>query len=274
MSEPDHEDLHRPGAARAGRERLRALPAHRRAARAAEDARGAGPPRRAAVPDRPPVLGAVAEARVRPRSRRRRRALERGELLAPALRLLRRAVLCLQYVTTAARDARTRWIPWEYQQIRVVLGHGSGFDSPGLPRASPHATPAAVRRRSTGGSSRPGSSSSTLYQRGREHRGALPARRAADRLGRADLGLALSPLRDRRAGARRGHDRHAGHARAGARQADRPAPAAPSCGRRAAGWSSCSTPSASARRHERRGSGRRARAPAPPTSRSTSSAVL
>ena len=24
--------------------------------------------------------------------------------------------------------------PWEYQQIRVVLGHGSGFDSPGFRR--------------------------------------------------------------------------------------------------------------------------------------------
>src|SRR2546429_6019159 len=36
---------------------------HRRAAHPAEDARGAGAPRRAPLPDRAPVLGAVAEAR-------------------------------------------------------------------------------------------------------------------------------------------------------------------------------------------------------------------
>ena len=35
-------------------------------------------------------------------------------------------------------------------------------------------------------------------------RGPLPGRRAADRMGRAHLGVALSPLLDRRAGARRG----------------------------------------------------------------------
>jgi tryptophan 2,3-dioxygenase len=58
--------------------------------------------------------------------------LERGEL-APALRLLRRSVTCLRYVTDQL-EMLNQMDPWEYQQIRVVLGHGSGFDSPGFRR--------------------------------------------------------------------------------------------------------------------------------------------
>jgi tryptophan 2,3-dioxygenase len=50
--------------------------------------------------------------------------------VAAALRLLRRASLCLQYVTTQL-DMLEQMSPWEYQEIRRVLGHGSGFDSPG-----------------------------------------------------------------------------------------------------------------------------------------------
>jgi tryptophan 2,3-dioxygenase len=64
-------------------------------------------------------------------------ALERDDCAA-AIRLLRRAVLCLQYVTTQA-EMLNQMSPWEYQQIRVVLGHGSGFDSPGFRRV-PHVT--------------------------------------------------------------------------------------------------------------------------------------
>src|SRR5207237_69188 len=64
-------------------------------------------------------------------------SLERGPI-APALRLLRRAVLCLQYVTTNL-EMLNQMDPWEYHQIRVVLGHGSGFDSPGFRRV-PHVT--------------------------------------------------------------------------------------------------------------------------------------
>jgi tryptophan 2,3-dioxygenase len=48
-----------------------------------------------------------------------------------ALRLLRRASLCLQY-TIAQLDMLEQMSPWEYQEIRRVLGHGSGFDSPGF----------------------------------------------------------------------------------------------------------------------------------------------
>jgi tryptophan 2,3-dioxygenase len=60
------------------------------------------------------------------------------ERIDPALRLLRRAVLCIQYVI-ANLDMLDHMDPWEYQRIRVVLGHGSGFDSPGFRRV-PHVT--------------------------------------------------------------------------------------------------------------------------------------
>jgi tryptophan 2,3-dioxygenase len=44
---------------------------------------------------------------------------------------MRRAVLALDYVTTSL-EMLEKMSPWEYQEIRVVLGHGSGFDSPGF----------------------------------------------------------------------------------------------------------------------------------------------
>lgn len=53
-----------------------------------------------------------------------------GEIAA-ALRLLRRASLCLDYITRQL-DMLEQMSPWEYQTIRRVLGHGSGFDSPGF----------------------------------------------------------------------------------------------------------------------------------------------
>src|SRR5207302_5096452 len=56
--------------------------------------------------------------------------LRAGELGA-ALRLLRRASLCLQFITRQL-DMLEQMSPWEYQTIRRVLGHGSGFDSPGF----------------------------------------------------------------------------------------------------------------------------------------------
>ena len=58
------------------------------------------------------------------------RLLEQGEL-EPAERLLRRAHLCLDYVL-AQLEMLEALSPWEYQAIRKVLGHGSGFDSPGF----------------------------------------------------------------------------------------------------------------------------------------------
>jgi len=58
------------------------------------------------------------------------RLLEQGELEA-AVRLLRRSLLCLDYVI-AQLEMLEQLSPWEYQAIRRVLGHGSGFDSPGF----------------------------------------------------------------------------------------------------------------------------------------------
>jgi tryptophan 2,3-dioxygenase len=58
--------------------------------------------------------------------------LERGERAA-AVRLLHRAVASIRYITDQI-EMLNEMSPWEYQQIRVVLGHGSGFDSPGFRR--------------------------------------------------------------------------------------------------------------------------------------------
>jgi tryptophan 2,3-dioxygenase len=90
--------------------------------------------------------------------------LEAGELTG-ALRLLRRAVLCLQYVTTQI-EMLNQMDPWEYQQIRVVLGHGSGFDSPGFRRV-----PQVTQRLSKAFDAQlaeAGLELTDLYQRGRE----------------------------------------------------------------------------------------------------------
>ena len=57
------------------------------------------------------------------------RLIEAGDL-AGALRVLDRSALCLRLVI-AQLDMLERMSPWEYQEIRKVLGHGSGFDSPG-----------------------------------------------------------------------------------------------------------------------------------------------
>jgi tryptophan 2,3-dioxygenase len=54
-----------------------------------------------------------------------------GEDLDAAIRLLNRSILCLRFVT-AQLDMLEQMSPWEYQEIRKVLGHGSGFDSPGF----------------------------------------------------------------------------------------------------------------------------------------------
>ena len=48
-----------------------------------------------------------------------------------ANRLLRRANDCMKIVTTAL-DMLEHMSPWEYTEVRKVLGHGSGFDSPGF----------------------------------------------------------------------------------------------------------------------------------------------
>src|SRR5581483_9206501 len=92
-------------------------------------------------------------------------ALEGGDTAA-ATRLLRRAVLCVQYVTTNL-EMLNQMDPWEYQQIRVVLGHGSGFDSPGF-RRIPHATQR-VWKAFERLLNEAGLDLISLYQHGREH---------------------------------------------------------------------------------------------------------
>jgi tryptophan 2,3-dioxygenase len=93
------------------------------------------------------------------------RLIEEGDLQG-ALRLLGRASLCLRFVI-AQLDMLERMSPWEYQEIRKVLGHGSGFDSPGW-RELRHVLPRlgqafhAVRRAA-------GLSIADVYVRGREH---------------------------------------------------------------------------------------------------------
>ena len=88
-----------------------------------------------------------------------------GELGA-ALRLLGRASLCLQFVTRQL-DMLEQMSPWEYQTIRRVLGHGSGFDSPGfrrVPHVTQHVWKAFERLLSDAGLDLV-----SLYQHGREH---------------------------------------------------------------------------------------------------------
>ena len=93
------------------------------------------------------------------------RLLEQKEL-APAERLIRRAVEAVEYVI-GQLDMLEQMSPWEYQAIRKVLGHGSGFDSPGF-RGIRKVTPqlgqafnALVREQ--------GLNIVELYRQGREH---------------------------------------------------------------------------------------------------------
>jgi tryptophan 2,3-dioxygenase len=86
--------------------------------------------------------------------------------LARAIRLLRRSIDCLKRVHDAL-DMLEHLAPWEYTRfVRPVLGHGSGFDSPGfngVRRVSPGLGAAFHElRRETG------LSLVELYQRGRE----------------------------------------------------------------------------------------------------------
>jgi tryptophan 2,3-dioxygenase len=91
--------------------------------------------------------------------------LERGEI-APALRVLRRASLALQLIT-GQLDMLEQMSPWEYQQIRALLGHGSGFDSPGF-RSLRGVVPA-LGQAFTALVQKQGLTLEALYVGGREH---------------------------------------------------------------------------------------------------------
>jgi tryptophan 2,3-dioxygenase len=96
------------------------------------------------------------------------RLLDAGSV-EPALRLLRRAVDCVKTVTSLL-DMLEAMSPWEYTRwIRPVLGHGSGFDSPGfrgVRRVSPPLGDAFHRLRREAGLSL-----ADVYRRGREFEG-------------------------------------------------------------------------------------------------------
>ena len=86
--------------------------------------------------------------------------------LRGALRLLRRSSLCIRFLV-AHLEMLEHMSPWEYQEIRKVLGHGSGFDSPGwveLRRVLPRLQQGfhAERRER-------GLSVADVYVRGRDH---------------------------------------------------------------------------------------------------------
>jgi tryptophan 2,3-dioxygenase len=88
-----------------------------------------------------------------------------GEIAA-ALRLLRRSTLCMQFVTRQL-DMLEQMSPWEYQSIRRVLGHGSGFDSPGFREVRRVTPPLGEAFESALGDA--GLDLVELYVRGREH---------------------------------------------------------------------------------------------------------
>ena len=86
--------------------------------------------------------------------------------IAGALRLLRRASICMRYVTDQL-DMLEQMSPWEYQEIRKVLGHGSGFDSPGVKELRP--AMARLGEAFHAARERAGLTLLDLYVRGREH---------------------------------------------------------------------------------------------------------
>ncbi len=91
--------------------------------------------------------------------------LELGELGA-ATRLLRRSNLCLKLINEQL-EMLEHLAPWEYtSEVRPLLGHGSGFDSPGfreLRRVAPELGQQLSRLRREAGLSLV-----DLYRRGRE----------------------------------------------------------------------------------------------------------
>jgi tryptophan 2,3-dioxygenase len=93
--------------------------------------------------------------------------LLRGGEIGGARRLLRRAHDCMKN-TTVALDMLEHMSPWEYTAlIRPLLGHGSGFDSPGfreVRRVSPILGEAFHRLRRDAGLS-----VLDVYRQGREH---------------------------------------------------------------------------------------------------------
>ena len=85
---------------------------------------------------------------------------------AAALRLLRRSIDCYKLVTVAL-DMLEHMSPWEYTEVRKVLGHGSGFDSPGFRELRRVAKPLGDAFHAA--HERAGLSLVEVYTQGREH---------------------------------------------------------------------------------------------------------
>jgi tryptophan 2,3-dioxygenase len=83
-----------------------------------------------------------------------------------ALRLLRRANDCFKLVTLAL-DMLEHMSPWEYTEVRKVLGHGSGFDSLGFKELRRVAKLLGEQLHAARG--RAGLSLVEVYTEGREH---------------------------------------------------------------------------------------------------------
>jgi tryptophan 2,3-dioxygenase len=83
-----------------------------------------------------------------------------------AIRLLRRAVDGVKIVT-GALDMLEHIDPWEYQAVRKVLGHGSGFDSPGFHGV--HQGSRGLGAAFTAAVGRAGLTLADVYVHGREH---------------------------------------------------------------------------------------------------------
>ena len=86
--------------------------------------------------------------------------------VAAALRLLRRANGAVRYVVGFLEHLELM-SPWEYQEIRRVLGHGSGFDSPGFREVRRVSAP--LYAAFDGLRKERGLSLLEVYTRGREH---------------------------------------------------------------------------------------------------------
>src|SRR6188472_1951967 len=93
-------------------------------------------------------------------------ALVDADDLGGALRLLRRSSMCMRFIT-GQLDMLEQMSPWEYQEIRKVLGHGSGFDSPGVKELRP--AMARLGEAFHAARERAGLSLLDLYVHGREH---------------------------------------------------------------------------------------------------------
>jgi tryptophan 2,3-dioxygenase len=83
-----------------------------------------------------------------------------------AIRLLRRSIDCYKLVTSAL-DMLEHMSPWEYTEVRKVLGHGSGFDSPGFKEIRRVAKPLGEAFHAA--HERAGLSLVDVYVQGREH---------------------------------------------------------------------------------------------------------